>query len=171
MHETIKFYTRQYFLLYIPKSMQIIFKKQFLVLTILYRYRYVNTSIRPRCHNESSQPIPISNTPYKTRCHYYNFFPPKLTSSSQKPFSHLALPTQSPEELIRLKFGLLVRDHARHLKDEPRFGLLVDTHGIKGQHTRESRRIIHRMHCNQPLSHERAITRNAECQQKKETTN
>lgn len=47
-------------------------------------------------------------------------------------WTHLALAAQSPEKLVALEFGLLVRYDARHLENEPgRPRLFVQTHPVE----------------------------------------
>jgi hypothetical protein len=60
--------------------------------------------------------------------------------------THLALAAEPSKQLIGLELGLLIGDDARHLEDEARFGLLVQTHGIERQYSGESRRVVHCVH-------------------------
>ena len=60
--------------------------------------------------------------------------------------THLALAAESPKQLIGLELGLLIGDDARHLEDEARFGLLVQTDGVERQHSGECRGVVHRVH-------------------------
>jgi len=60
--------------------------------------------------------------------------------------THLALAAEPSKQLIGLELGLLIGDDARHLEDEARFGLLVQTHGIERQYSGEGRRVVHCVH-------------------------
>lgn len=66
---------------------------------------------------------------------------PNISSPLQftQSLPYLTFSAQASEEFVWLEFRLLIWNHSRHFKNEPRFRLLVKAYSVKGQHSAQLR--------------------------------